>query len=106
MPFFNLDNFEAREIVPGYRARFLHTEEITLAYWEVDRGAELPEHSHPQEQVANVMEGQFELTVDGVTRTLGPGEAAVISGGVLHSGRAITPCRLLDVFHPPREDYA
>lgn len=106
MVFYNLEEINPREIVPGYRAKFIHTEHLTLAYWEVDRSAELPEHSHPQEQVANVLEGQFELTVDGKTRILEPGEPAVIAGGVVHSGRAITACRLLDVFHPPREDYA
>lgn len=106
MVFYNLEEITPREIVPGYRAKFIHTKHLTLAYWEVDRGAKLPEHSHPQEQVANVLEGQFELTVDGKTRVLEPGEAAVIADGVFHSGRAITPCRLLDVFHPPREDYA
>lgn len=105
MIFYNLEEITPREIVPGYRAKFIHTDHLTLAYWEVDRGAELPEHSHSQEQVANVLEGQFELTVDGKTRILEPGKAAVIAGGVLHSGRAITPCRLLDVFHPLREDY-
>lgn len=105
MPFINLDNFEVREIVPGYRARFLHTEEMTLAFWEVEAGAALPEHSHSHKQVAAVLEGRFELTVAGETRVLEPGTAAVIPGDVSHSGRAVTDCRLLDVFHPARDDY-
>jgi quercetin dioxygenase-like cupin family protein len=105
MSFQDLKDLPEREIVPGYRARFVHSENMTLAYWEVDPGAALPEHSHPHEQIANVLEGQFELTVAGESKILEPGQVAVIPSGVPHSGRAITACRLLDAFQPVREDY-
>ena len=105
MTFLSLKDIEEKEIVPGYRAKFVHSENMTLGYWDVDQGAKLPEHSHPHEQIANVLEGRFELIVDGEPRILEPGMVAVIPGGVSHSGKALTPCRLLDVFHPAREDY-
>jgi len=105
MVFQNLNDIMEREIVPGYRARFLHSENMTLAYWDVDQGAALPEHSHPHEQIANVLEGRFELTVAGESRILEPGQVAVIPSDVPHRGRAITACKLLDAFHPCRDDY-
>ena len=105
MTFHTLDQIPSKEIVPGFRAKFIHSEGMTLAYWEVEAGAALPEHSHPQEQIANVLEGEFELTVAGESRVLVPGQVAVIPGDVPHSGRAITACRLLDAFQPAREDY-
>ncbi len=105
MVFQDLKDIKEREIVPGYRARFLHSKHMTLAYWDVDPGAALPEHSHHHEQIANVLEGRFELTVDGKSQILEPGQAAVIPSDVPHSGIAITACRLLDAFHPCRDDY-
>ena len=105
MTFLSLKDIEEKEIVPGYRAKFVHSENMSLAYWDIDPGAVMPEHSHPHEQIANVLEGRFELTVDGEPRVLEPGMVAVIPGGVSHSGVALTPCRLLDAFHPQREDY-
>ena len=105
MYFQDLDEITEREIVPGYRARFIHAEQMTLAYWKVEAGASLPEHSHPHEQIANVLEGEFELTVAGKSQVLVPGQVAVIPGDVPHSGRAITDCSLLDAFQPAREDY-
>jgi len=52
-----------------------------------------------------VISGRFEFTVGPETRILEPGMAAVIPGNTLHAGRALTACRVLDVFSPVREDY-
>jgi quercetin dioxygenase-like cupin family protein len=105
MAFIELGSLATREPVPGFRVVFVHSAHMTLAYWDVEEGATLPEHSHPHEQVANVLEGRFELTVAGETRVLDAGTVAVIPSEVPHSGRAVTRCRLLDAFHPVREDY-
>ena len=105
MPFINLSDVEEREIVKGFRARFVHTGLMTHAYWSVTAGALLPEHAHPHEQVTNVIRGRFEMTVDGETQTVEAGTAVVIPSGAKHRGRAVTDCFILDVFSPVREDY-
>ncbi|SJZ49662.1 cupin domain-containing protein [Sediminibacterium ginsengisoli] len=105
MPVFDLSGIAVKEIVPGYAARFIHTESMTLSYLDVAAGAMLPEHSHPHEQVSHVLEGEFELTLDGVPVRFGPGSVVVIPSGVRHSGLAVTDCKLMDVFNPVREDY-
>ena len=46
-----------------------------------------------------------ELTVSGETQILGPGAVAVIPSNTTHSGRSVTSARIIDVFHPVREDY-
>ncbi len=105
MPFIDVSQLEEREMAPGFRARFVHTDSLTLAFWRVRAGAVLPEHAHPHEQVTTLIEGAFSLTVVGLTRTLVPGNAAAIPPGTFHSGWAETGCTLIDVFHPPRDDY-
>lgn len=105
MSFLQLGDLEPREPVPGYHVRFVHSDHMTLAYWTIEAGAPIPEHSHPHEQVATVLEGEFELTVDGETQRLGPDDVAVIPPHAVHSGTAITECRMIDAFHPVREDY-
>ena len=105
MPFVKLSDQPGREIVPGFTARFVHSEHMTFSYWQVKEGAVLPEHSHPHEQVANLITGRFEMTVAGETRIIEPGMVAVIPPDASHSGRALTDCYILDVFYPIRADY-
>ena len=105
MPLFNWNDIEERELVPGFRVRFVHSEQMTFADWAIEAGASLPEHAHPHEQVANILEGRFELTVGGETWILEPGTIGVVPPNVPHSDRALTDCRILDVFCPVREDY-
>jgi len=105
MPFVRMDDLVRREPFPGYAGRFLHGEAMSVAQWTVAEGSGFPEHAHPHEQIAMVVEGRFEITVAGETRVLDAGTVALIPSNVRHSGRALTTCRLVDVFHPVREDY-
>jgi quercetin dioxygenase-like cupin family protein len=105
MPFLELSDIRQREPVPGYRVRFVHSDSMTVAFWEIEAGSSMPEHSHSHEQIVNLLEGEFELTVGDETRTLVPGVVAVVPPDVPHSGRAVARCRIVDVFHPVREDY-
>jgi quercetin dioxygenase-like cupin family protein len=100
-----LDDIEPREIVTGARARFVHSTHVTLAYWDFDAGAMVPEHDHHHEQTVNMLEGKFDLVVDGKLLELEPGSVVVIPPNAPHSGKAVTKCRILDVFFPVREDY-
>lgn len=105
MAYIETDKIEERELVPGFHARLIHTDGLTVAHFRIEKGSALPEHSHHHEQITNVLEGTLEMTVDGETRECVAGDVIVIPGHVVHSGRALTDCRLIDVFRPAREDY-
>ena len=105
MPFILPSELSEKEVFPGYRGRFVHTDKLTLVYWTIAVDAPLPEHSHPHEQVSNLISGEYELTIEGQSRVLRAGELAVIPSGSLHSGRSLSPCEIIDIFHPIREDY-
>lgn len=105
MSFVQVDSLPSKEIVKGYHARTIHTGTMTFVYWTVEAGHSIPIHSHMHEQVAHVLTGEFELTVEGETKVLKPGIVAVIPPHIPHGGKAITDCLLLDVFQPEREDY-
>ena len=102
----NLRDMEVKEIFPGYKGKLIHSERMTVAHWKIDEGAPVPEHDHPHEQIVNVMAGRYELVIDGTPHVLEPGAIVIIPPHVTHSGRALTDCELIDVWSPPREDYA
>lgn len=103
--FISMSDLPSKEMVPGFDGQFIHTEKLTVSYWNIKNGSILPEHAHPQEQITHVLAGELELTINGETQVVKPGIVAVIPGNVRHSGRALTDCIALDVFQPVREDY-
>ena len=105
MPFVELNQSPPREIFPGFNGHLVHSANMTFAHWTIKAGATLPEHAHVHEQVVNMIEGVFELTIAGETRKLSQGSVAIIPSNALHSGKAITDCRIIDAFYPIREDY-
>ena len=94
-----------KEVFPGFAGKFYHSANMTFVHWEIEPESPLPEHSHPHEQVVNMVEGQFELAVDGKTHILNPGDVVVIPPKAVHTGKALTKCKIIDVFYPIREDY-
>jgi quercetin dioxygenase-like cupin family protein len=106
MTLLNLDEIHEYELAPGIRARIINTESMSVSYVNLDAGADMPEHSHINEQIVSLIEGRMELTVDGKSRVLEPGMVEVLRSNVPHAARALTDCRVIDVFCPVRADWA
>jgi quercetin dioxygenase-like cupin family protein len=62
-------------------------------------------HSHPHLQTSYVAEGTFEVTIDGVTETIGAGGAYIVPSGLVHGVKALTAGKLIDSFTPRRDDF-
>tara|TARA_B100000530_G_scaffold96660_1_gene59746 strand:+ start:82 stop:393 length:312 start_codon:yes stop_codon:yes gene_type:complete len=100
-----LKEIKSLEIMPGLNGRMIHGQTMTWAFWEIEKGAEVPMHQHIHEQIMHVQEGKFEFTLDGKTKVYGSNSVVVIPSNTLHSGVALTSCKILDVFSPVREEY-
>ncbi len=101
----NLSDLPELKITDGISLRAVTAETVTVAHVSLDAGALLPKHAHHNEQVVNVIEGELELLANGETHRLTPGKVLVLPPNVEHSGRAVTNCRVIDVFHPVRQDW-
>lgn len=102
---YSLATLPSRELIPGFHGKMIHGDHMSLVFWEVESGAEVPAHAHENEQIMHVLEGRFSFCLDGTTREYGPGDLVLIPPHAEHSGKALTDCRLMDVFSPVREAY-
>ena len=88
------------------RARRVQGEHITLAVVELDPNAVVPEHHHVAEQMGIVLAGEMIFTIDGETRTLGPGGTWRILSDIPHGVTAgPNGAVVIDVFTPVRSDW-
>ena len=107
MPFFDLDKQPSRTIFPGVVITTAWGESLMMSFVRfVFAGAAVPTHHHPHEQMGMGLEGEFELTIGDETRTIRAGDSYCIPSNVPHSARSLNgPARVLDIFHPIRQDY-
>jgi quercetin dioxygenase-like cupin family protein len=101
----NLDTLTSKELMPGCHGKMVHGQQLTWAFWNIELGATIPEHHHHHEQIMYVVDGNFEFTFNGETRVYTAGDIVPIHPNMPHSGKALTPCKLMDVFSPIREEY-
>lgn len=104
-PFVALDDLPVKELMPGFAAKFIHTEGLTVGYIHIKQGSVLHEHFHVNEQITSIISGELEMTVGGHTKLLKAGEMAVIPSNVPHGVVAKTDVYAIDVFRPTRTDY-
>lgn len=105
MPFVDTNTLNVIERLPGWRGRYFHSQNMTFAHYEFDRGSSIHEHFHPQEEVYEVIEGELELTIDGVAQIARAGIVGIVSANVRHSVKTLTDGRAIIVDHPVRKEF-
>lgn len=105
MDFFNLKSLESRELAEGVTIQVIPGERMTMVVFTLQKGAQIPEHAHPHEQMGLVSSGKMRLVIDGEERELASGAAWHIPGEVVHSGECLADdTKVVEFFSPPRED--
>lgn len=91
------------EVSPGLYFKPVFGQGLLLNEVHFAPHTEAPLHSHPEEQMGTVLEGELEFEMGGETRTMRRGDVWVVPPNVPHAARTgSTPCVALDVFSPPR----
>jgi quercetin dioxygenase-like cupin family protein len=103
---FQQDDLLTKDMFEGVTIGLAWGEKLMFSLVTFEPSGDIPEHSHPHEQAGVCLEGQFELIVEGESRIVRAGELYIIPGNAKHAARAVgNPCKTLDVFAPPREEY-
>ena len=84
-PFRSWNGVEPFRFVEGVSLHAIGGEQVLLCRVTYDPGKTVPLHAHEHtEQVMAIVEGEVEMTVEGETRKLRPGDVAVVNRGLRH----------------------
>ncbi|HKL11205.1 MAG TPA: cupin domain-containing protein [Clostridia bacterium] len=70
-----------------------------------EKGAVAPGHKHVHEQIAYIVSGKFEFSLNGEKRLLKAGDSLYAASQEEHGCVCIEEGTVLDVFSPQREDF-
>jgi quercetin dioxygenase-like cupin family protein len=90
---------------PGWRGRIFHSPSMTFAHWQFAKGSTIHPHDHAQEEVWHIIEGELEVTIDGVASLAGPGTVAIVRPHVTHSVKALSDGKAIVCDYPLRKDF-
>ena len=107
MPFSSFKKITAKQLAEGVDLRAISGDKMTMTLFSLSKGAAIPEHSHPHEQIGTVLNGSMELIIGDEKKIVTKGDLWWIPSNVMHRGRCLEgPAEVLEVFSPVREDYA
>ena len=107
MSFSNFNDITAKQIGDGVEIKAVSGEAMTMVIFYVSAGSAIPEHSHPHEQIGTILKGAMEMIIGDDKKIVREGDLWVIPSNVVHRGNCIEgPAEVLEVFSPPRKDYA
>lgn len=102
--FFQWDEQKPIEVVPGLTFQPILGDQLMANFVHFEPNTEAPLHWHVEEQIAVVLEGEFEFEVGGKKKIVKRGEAILIPPNVPHAARTYdTTCLEMDIFNPPRQ---
>jgi quercetin dioxygenase-like cupin family protein len=94
------------EMLPGIRRQMLSSGERSMTvYITVEKGREVPMHTHPHEQIGYLQSGRARFRIGDDERVMEALDGYSIPSNVPHGVDALEDCVFVDVFSPPREEY-
>lgn len=105
MSFFKVEDLPATEMLEGVFRRAVYLDNVMLTFFDFEPQRKIPEHAHPHEQISFVLQGEMVFTLGDETRTVRAGEGVMIPPNVPHSAVFADAARVMDAWHPVREDY-
>lgn len=104
--FYAKDETGFKEVLHGIKLKALvYGEKTMLTEFRLDKGSDLPLHSHAHEQTGYLVKGHIRLLIDDQTYDVRPGDSWCIAGGAEHRAEILEDSVAIEVFSPLREDY-
>ncbi|SIQ65236.1 cupin domain-containing protein [Maribacter ulvicola] len=106
---FNFDEMESETIGEGIKRKWFHGQKGQMTIFNLEKGAHIPWHQHPNEQITYIMSGKVKIKtiIDGKEEfvIVSGGEVIVFPENVPHEFWALEKTVDLDVHVPVRQDW-
>lgn len=102
---YNWSHVVDEQLNPLVSRRVIHGETMTVARFLLRKGAVVPSHHHPNEQISMIERGKLKFVIAGQERIVEAGEAITIPPHAPHSAEALEDSVAVDVFSPVRQDW-
>ncbi|HYU80770.1 MAG TPA: cupin domain-containing protein, partial [Vicinamibacterales bacterium] len=99
------DDITPEQINSTVSRQYITAERVTMARFELKRGAVVPQHAHENEQVSYIISGALKFIFEGRDIIARGGEVLQIPPNVPHAAEAIEDTLAIDVFSPVRQDW-
>jgi quercetin dioxygenase-like cupin family protein len=94
------------QMAAGIQRQILgYQENLMLVKVFFAEGSVAERHRHPHQQIGHVLEGRFELEIDGKHEVLVAGDSFVVAANLPHTAICLKKGVILDSFSPAREDF-
>lgn len=102
---FDFNSIPSYQLTDKINLRFVTSSKFTVIQWGLKSGAKLPVHSHPNEQVTRVLEGNVDVRTGDTVYHLHAGDVMVFPPNVTHGFTATTDAVMYEQQTPIREDF-
>jgi quercetin dioxygenase-like cupin family protein len=105
-PFRTWEGRDPFQMFTGVTLQAIGGDQVLLCRVRYEPGTTVARHAHEHtEQLMAVLEGDVTMTVGAATRTLGPGDVAVVNRGVEHELRSESGCAFFEALAPVPLDH-
>lgn len=102
---FSFDDLPVEKLSEKISRRYVYGEKAMFVRFDLKKGAIIPEHHHPNEQITYILKGAVKIRMGGKDYFVKTGGVIIIPSNVPHQFEALEDSIDIDVFAPPREDW-
>ncbi|MFX0166695.1 MAG: cupin domain-containing protein [Promethearchaeota archaeon] len=100
------ENIKQIRVFEGvYRKTLLFNNNLMLCHFKLEQNAEVPIHSHKEDQIGYVIEGKLKILTEKGEFIAKTGDGYIFNSNEKHGAIILEDSEVIDIFHPAREDY-
>nr|WP_315149850.1 cupin domain-containing protein [uncultured Flavobacterium sp.] len=102
---FSMDTLKYEKMMDKVERKYAYGSMGMIAYFKLEKGAHIPKHKHPNEQITHILEGKVKVAINGVEYIVKKGDVLIIPPNIEHEFWALEDTLDMDMFAPLRMDW-